>query len=429
MVYMNNILSLLLIFSSCFSCGSNLSIDLKDKLSTYSQATGKLDERFGTSGIVKVSGLGASLIDMHGEYLYIASGNGADIVVTSINAETGSKNPNFGVNGIAIFDINGTDEALAANFINDAFYVSGKSTGNRDYVIKIKLDGTLDNTFSSDGIAHLKTGFYVRPRGVVGQSDGKILVTGEDFENYSTGGHSHQNNYTPLVARFNTDGSIDTTYGSSGYFHASGLSMQMFAADIDENDNVILAGNNLLSANDSFVIKVKKNGSLDTSFNSSGHMTINLGGGQQTSHIQSIYGNYVTCSGEEGNNSFLYLLNLTSGNLESSFGTNGIVKVSVGTNAWARAHINLPNKKYILLGQTGWDASAAVDIDATIFMYDEFGNLDTSFSDDGMMTVDLDGHRDFSYKGYVSEKGPIYIVISGVEADASTEQIGIVKII
>lgn len=60
---------------------------------------------------------------------------------------------------------------------------------------------------------------------------------------------------------------------------------------------------------------------------------------------------------------------------------------------------------------------------------DEFGNLDSSFSDDGTMLIDLDGGFDRAYRGFASEEGPIYILINGRESGNSTLQLSIAKII
>ena len=69
-------------------------------------------------------------------------------------------------------------------------------------------DGDLDTTFSGDGILTTAIGAgNDAASSVVLQSDGKIVVAG-----YSYNG----SNYDIAVVRYNTDGSLDTSFGTGG---------------------------------------------------------------------------------------------------------------------------------------------------------------------------------------------------------------------
>ena len=65
-------------------------------------------------------------------------------------------------------------------------------------------DGRIDSTFGVTGIVETITGF-AWGREVALQADGKIVVAGT----IDNGG----DNYDFAVARFNTNGSLDTTFG------------------------------------------------------------------------------------------------------------------------------------------------------------------------------------------------------------------------
>src|SRR2546427_11864816 len=71
------------------------------------------------------------------------------------------------------------------------------------------VDGDLDSTFGSGG--KVVTDFFGRSSGanaIALQADGKILVTGDALTAQGPGDIS--------VARYNSDGSLDTTFGTGG---------------------------------------------------------------------------------------------------------------------------------------------------------------------------------------------------------------------
>ena len=68
--------------------------------------------------------------------------------------------------------------------------------------------GDLDTTFDTDGWNTISgTGLWFEAASVVVQSSGKVVVAGARMNGFQ---------FDPLIARFNTDGSLDTTFGSDG---------------------------------------------------------------------------------------------------------------------------------------------------------------------------------------------------------------------
>ena len=70
-------------------------------------------------------------------------------------------------------------------------------------------EGDLDTTFNGDGrvTTSIGNGGNDDNRSVAIQSDGKIVMVGETF-------NGHNNDFA--VIRYNTDGSLDTTFGDNG---------------------------------------------------------------------------------------------------------------------------------------------------------------------------------------------------------------------
>ena len=68
--------------------------------------------------------------------------------------------------------------------------------------------GDLDLSFDSDGWNMISgSGLWFEAASVVVQSSGKVVVAGARMNGFQ---------FDPLIARFNTDGSLDTSFGSDG---------------------------------------------------------------------------------------------------------------------------------------------------------------------------------------------------------------------
>lgn len=200
---------------------------------------GTLDATFGTAGILDTSIPGFSppdspyISEANGWYQIIVDGfiwvvgnpfdigfNHSRMAVLKYDSN-GVLDPTFGVGGRWI-DARDTiaSEAYAIDF--DAagnVYIGGHdeflTNVNMHCVVKLFPDGTLDTSFGANGYAriHLLPG-NADPegelRGVHVQSDGKIVGGGwftafNDADDIGFG-----------VVRFNTDGSLDTSFGESG---------------------------------------------------------------------------------------------------------------------------------------------------------------------------------------------------------------------
>src|SRR3954463_12897964 len=105
-------------------------------------------------------------------------------------AAPGDLDVTFGVGGRQVTDLGGGDVAVAVAVQPDGKLVVGV-TGLARYA----ADGTLDPTFSGDGIRNDQGG-----RAIALQPDGKIVVAGTDY----VAGNSRW-----VVARYNPDGSLD----------------------------------------------------------------------------------------------------------------------------------------------------------------------------------------------------------------------------
>jgi len=148
---------------------------------------------------------------------------------------------------------------------------STKMTNGFDFaVVRYNADGTLDTNFSGNG--RVTTDFFGsndQANSLVIQLDGKIIVAG------LASSVTALNNFG--VARYNADGSLDTTFSSNGkvIYNFSGNNDYANGVALQADGKIIVVG---VVDNSWGIARLNSDGSLDTSFNSSGHKTINFAG-------------------------------------------------------------------------------------------------------------------------------------------------------
>lgn len=131
------------------------------------------------------------------------------IAIARLNAN-GTLDTSFGTNGTIVTRLNGNGRATTVKIqSNGRIVVGGVGNGGFFSMLRYLSNGTLDNSFSRDGIV---TTFYSSVVAstlydLIVQPDGKILTTGDFTGRYST---------SLLIARFNTNGTLDTTFGTNG---------------------------------------------------------------------------------------------------------------------------------------------------------------------------------------------------------------------
>src|SRR5207302_1086405 len=115
----------------------------------------------------------------------------------------------FGSGGKVITTIgSGEDIAQGVAVQSDGKIVAGgwtaTNSGLNFAVVRYTTNGTLDSTFGTGGKVTTAIGAYAQGRALALQSDGKILVAGRAYNG---------SNDDFGAVRYNTNGSLDTTFG------------------------------------------------------------------------------------------------------------------------------------------------------------------------------------------------------------------------
>jgi uncharacterized delta-60 repeat protein len=156
----------------------------------------------------------------------------------------------------------------------------------RDEIISVQrlnTNGTLDTSFNKTGSVLI--GDASHPVAVALQPDGKILIGGAEMMTINKGKTSTSIQET-LVARLNTNGTLDTTFGSNGLWLASspGGAVYDLAVLTDPAHPGTVTGIVGAVWGASFeAIKLTPSGALDSTFGSGGLTVIASLNGQSTS--------------------------------------------------------------------------------------------------------------------------------------------------
>lgn len=184
----------------------------------------------------------------------------------------------FGVNGLTSTEFgNGVVYARDAVLQNDGkiiivgFFNNGNGVVGLGHAIaRFNSDGSLDNSFSSDGKVtytpnSIQNPYLMYPFAVGLLSDNKILVAGEG---YSNGGNQHQIS----VVKHNNDGSLDNNFGTNGVLvDQVGIKSTARAIYVFNDGKFIICGISLQNSLQTMVlVKYNSDGTRDVTFGNNG---------------------------------------------------------------------------------------------------------------------------------------------------------------
>jgi uncharacterized delta-60 repeat protein len=240
-------------------------------------------------------------------------------------------------------------------------------------VSRYNADGSLDLTFDQDGMVTTDIGdINDFCYSVAIQNDGKIVLVG-----------GTQNFSKIAVVRYNSNGSLDTTFDLDGILIATlpSISAQGYAAAIQTDDKILIAAQSFNGANADFsVVRINPDGSFDSTFDSDGIAIIDLIGDDLLYAMALQTDGKIVVAGTSSMNFAAIRLN-TDGSLDTSFDTDGKVKtpVTIGDDI-ATALTIQTDGKIILAGIT--NAPGNLNL---LVRYNTDGSLDTTFDTDGMV--------------------------------------------
>jgi uncharacterized delta-60 repeat protein len=263
--------------------------------------------------------------------------------------------------------------------------VSG-SAGNSDFAIaRYNTNGSLDSSFNTNGKLTKNYGSNDFATSVAIQLNGKIVVAGTSNKNFA-------------VARFNANGSADSSFNGSGRVITDfGLSEFANAVVIQPDGKIVVAGGTTIdtfpSMSNFAVARYNINGSLDSSFSGDGKLTTEFGADDYVNALVIQKDGKILAVGSSQDSTLTTYFALArynkNGTLDPTFSGDGkqVKNFLLGWQDDAKS-VTLQGDGKILV------AGAARDETSSSFLiarYKTDGNLDSTFSADGIATVSFMG--------------------------------------
>jgi uncharacterized delta-60 repeat protein len=300
----------------------------------------------------------------------------------------------FGVGGKVITSLSSNgDGILTSEFQTDGRIVSLSSINNgtnySDIILsRHTINGSLDLSFGINGVLNTNLKSYYPIHALKIQSDDKILVSGS---NDTTGG-----NFS--VKRFNSDGTIDTTFGNNGVSLGAYQFLFDSALEIQNDSKILISGSFFGSMQGDFrdfgVIRLNLDGTLDTTFGNFGKVIQNiaLNSDDIVYSVKTLSDNKIIVSGynyidsNTGNDFVMMKLN-SDGTLDTTFGTDGKIITDFGGSDFFPCLALGQNDEIFVGGITRIMVNNVVKSNISIGKYNSDGLIDTSFGINGKVNT------------------------------------------
>ena len=286
--------------------------------------------------------------------------------------------------------------------------------------IALAAPGDLDLDFNSSGLFALKVGIggYVgNAEEVVQQSDNKLVLAG-----WGVVQNDHGADF--IAIRISQTGTLDSSFGTEGVasadFDGDDDDDVALSAIAQPDGKLILAGLASVSstAYDIGLARFDVDGSLDSTFGTDGLVTLDLGGDSEfvTSLALQSDGRVVTAAGTNsgGFKRCTVVRFNANGSLDTTFGVDGSAPIDFGGVECAPSDLKRQSDgKLVLVASVG----GATTRDFAVARLTAGGTLDASFDGDGLLVVDFDGNDDAV--GSIAIQADDAIVAAGYSVDSA----------
>ena len=306
--------------------------------------------------------------------------------------------------------------------------IAGDSYDGSNYdfaIVRFNKNGSLDNTFNGNGkkVADLgSTSDYANSIAI--ENNGKIIEAGSTFNG---------DNYKLALVRYNTNGSLDSTFSGNGKL-IQGLNQGYTiytASAVQPDGKIIAAGYTWSGSNYDFaLVRYNTDGSLDSSFSKDGKQNTDFNSGDDFVNSVSLQtdGKIVLAGYTNKNNidSYLALARYNSdGSLDKTFSGDGRQTTNFGFYAEIGGSAAIQSDGKIVIAGSVFTGSNYDSVDIAVARYNTDGSLDKTFSNDGKQVTDLNSSDDFASSVIIQKDNRI--VIAGRSSDGIKNDFALVR--
>ncbi len=345
------------------------------------QTNGNIDNSFGLNGtLVDYLKQGStfftsSAIQKDGKIIaagYSWNGVNYDFALARYNLN-GSLDNTFSTDGLQMTDFGATDDKANAIAIqtDGKILLAGISNGNFA-LSRYNVDGSPDIFFDGDGIQTTDFGTNDFATSIVVQKDGKILTGGT------------------MLVRYNADGSIDLSFNENGRIASV------------SNSIALQSDGKIVTVSSFYVNRYNTDSSIDNTFGNWAGLQFlfdsnNSGPSQWSAKSIAIQNNdKIIIGGTYGydyrglHDQFAVIRLNSDGTNDDTFNGGNAVNSGVNVISWGTSVLIQPDNK-IIVG--GYSYKGSSD-DFTIARYNVNGSFDNTFGIDGIQTLMVSGSQD-----------------------------------
>ena len=353
-----------------------------------------------------------------------------------------SLDTSFGNNGtqVGVFPPNSPNSLATSRANAIALQSDGKivlagtktpiGTGSEFGLTRINPDGSLDTTFGANGVTatdfvnppYNLSSTYDAILAIAIQTDDKIVAVG------NTSNFDLYNFLDVAIARYNADGTLDTSFGVGGkvFTDFGGFSDSATDVKIQNDGKILICGKTNFtdgstypqeysSQHGNFILaRYNTNGTLDSSFGTNGKVVLSFG-----DNNNGDFGNSLLLTDDQKiivsgiSNQMVAVAKFDSnGTLDSSFGVDGAATTDIGLSGSSLIDVTSmkfqKDGKFIVAGEkyTSYNEGKAF----MMVRYNANGDLDATFGNQGKVFTEFTYSNDSAYQILFQPDGKIILV-------------------
>ena len=309
-------------------------------------------------------------------------------------ADDGGLDKSFGTGGIVTTNRNGLLSGQAMRIQKDDKIVVGgyrrdAVSGLTNFAMaRYNTDGALDTDFGNNGTVVTEVLGQSLANALAIQSDGKILLGGWNQRGIGT-----IVDFDFALARYNSDGTLDQSFGDGGKTTADFSGVDVATAIAIQSDGKIVLTGRALGSGQGFdfaLARYNGDGSLDMTFGEGGKVQTDFDAQDDRAAAVSIQRDgKIVVAGASSQKVFALARYNRDGSLDQNFGNQGkVLDAFEGQAAEATALVLLNFDETILVAGT---AGTQTDKSFALVEYKSDGSLDKSFGENGRVATGFPG--------------------------------------
>jgi uncharacterized delta-60 repeat protein len=325
----------------------------------------------------------------------------------------------------------GSSSASSVAIQSDGKIVAAGQAANSFALARYNTDGTLDTAgFGTGGggggkvVTSILAGSSIATSVAI-QSDGKIVAAGIAF--------SGSGPVSFALARYNTNGSLDATFGGGTGIVTTTVSAnggEIRALAIQADGRIVVAGyaQDPTSSSDFAVARYNTDGTPDATFNGTGLVITNVTGNDQANAVAIQSDGKIVAAGQADSvgvlpTTFAVLRYNTNGTLDGTFGSGGKVTTAVQSIDDEANGVAIDSSNRIVVA----GATFSGNFDFAVARYSSTGVLDGTFGSGGKVITPVSAGAGNDFANAIKLQTDGRLIVAGTATNGTNDDFVVVR--